>query len=116
MLDQVNASVAEASQAYEEGMEIAEDAPKMESAGQQAQGIIDGVMEASPEQLADMESTVGGLAASEEISNEVAGSEQALADREAAHEAVIAADREEIHAESVDAAARAALDDAEQAT
>lgn len=116
VMDQVNASVAQASQAYEEGMEIAEDAPQASTAGAQAQGIIDGVMEASPEQLAEMESTVGGLAASEEISAEVTESERDLADREAAHEAIIAADREEINAESVAADAEEAAEDAEQAT
>ncbi len=110
VIDQVNQSMSTATEAYREGMQIAQEAPAMPGAGQQAQGIIDGVIQASPEQLAGMEHTVGGLVAGDEIRGEVAESEQSLADRNAAHGATLATDREEIHARAVVTGAQEAID------
>ncbi|MCA1696555.1 MAG: hypothetical protein LC749_18545 [Actinobacteria bacterium] len=116
VMDQVNHAVETAEDNYREGMAIAKDAPQMPSAGQQAQGIIDGVMNASPEQLDAMEARLGALDAGDDIRDDVAQSQHDVANRNAAHEIKIAADQEEIHARSVAAAAQAAIDRAKSAS
>jgi hypothetical protein len=109
VLNQIQASVDEAQAQYDAGMEELKDAPRMPSAGAQAQQTIDNVMNASPEQLERMGAQADALNAAEEIRSSVAESEHDLADRNAAHEQIIEADRAEIHAKAVEAGAEDAL-------
>jgi hypothetical protein len=113
-MEQVNESMAKATTAYNEGMEIADDAPKMPSAGEQAGQFIHGVMNASPEQLEHMGGTLGALEASGEISNEVDASHHALLDSKAEHAQRIAEDQALIHAKAVEQGAQAAIDRAKE--
>lgn len=101
VMDQVNQAVETSSQNYTSGMAIADQAPHIASAGQQAQDFIDGVMHASPEQLAHTGQQLGGLQASEEIHNSVIDSQHQLLDRNAAHEQIRGADDALIHGKSV---------------
>ena len=110
VMDQVNQAMATATQSYREGMDSAGHAPVALSAGDQAQQLIDGVMHASPEQLARMGQQVQGLSVSEGIRESVAEARQQLLDDNAHHDLLRAADSDEIHAKAVAAAAQAALD------
>jgi hypothetical protein len=109
VMEQINHAVGTASENYTSGMAIAEHAPHMASAGEQAQQFIDGVMHASPEQLAHTGQQLGGLNASEQIQNSIAESQDHLWDGNAAHEQIKAADSELIHAKSVEDAVRRLL-------
>src|SRR3954453_15404878 len=88
VMDQVNQAVATASDNYTSGMAIAEQAPHVASAGDSAMQFIDGVMHASPEQLAHTGQQLGGLQASEAIHDSVADAHQHLLDGNAAHEQI----------------------------
>ena len=110
VMAQVNQAVSTASQSYREGMEIAASAPHMLSAGQQAQQLIDGVMQASPEQLAKMGQQLEGMTVAAGIHNSVNEAGQHLAESNAHHAALRDADQEIIHAKAVAAAAARALD------
>jgi hypothetical protein len=110
VMDQVNKSMDIANENYREGMEIAKDAPKMPSAGEQAQGIIDGVRNASPEQLERMARDGEGMAIAEDIRGDVDKSHHDLLDRKTEHEVKIGEDRALIDAERVEKDAQAAID------
>lgn len=115
VMAEVNEAMTTATENYHEGMAIAEQAPHLPSAGQQAQGFINGVMSASPEQLAHMSGQLGALSAGDEARASVGESMQGVLDRNAAHEAIKAADQGLIHGQSVAAAAERAIDQARNA-
>ena len=109
VMDQVNKSMEVATENHREGMEIAKEAPTMESAGDQAQNLIHGVMNADPDDLAKMAGQAEGRAVAEEIHTDVARSHQDLLDRKSLHETKLGADRAQIEAEGVEKAARDAI-------
>lgn len=115
VMDQVNQSMAVATENYQEGMKELEDAPRFDP-GKQATDIVDNVMNASPEQLEAMEAQAGGLAASEEIRASVSESHGELLGSKSDHFHEIAENSALIHGQSVSQAAEAAADRAEDAS
>lgn len=65
------------------------------------QQFISNVMNASPEQLARMETQLTGMHAAEQIEQSVSEQHHTMLEREAEHQQTIARDRAEIEAESV---------------
>jgi len=115
VMEQVNASMAAATEAYNQGMEELHDAPKGPTAGEQAAAFVDGVMNASPEQLEAMGGTLGALNASEEIRGSVAESHHELLESKSEHAQKLAENETLIHAKSVEQAAEAAAERAKDA-
>jgi hypothetical protein len=102
VMDQVNQAMDTATQNYDSGMALADHAPHIESAGQQAQDFIHGVMHASPEQLAHTGNELGGLQFGEQVDGSVSGAMHKLLDSNDAHEQIRGADQAVIHAKSVE--------------
>ncbi|MBV9488032.1 MAG: hypothetical protein JO246_18515 [Frankiaceae bacterium] len=109
VMDQVNQAMDTATQNYTSGMALADHAPHLESAGQQAQDFIHGVMHASPEQLERTGNQLGGMNFSDHVHNSVNAASQQILDRDAAHEQIRGADKALIDGQSIVNAVRRLL-------